>query len=327
MKRDTLGTGRNHLIAQRKIIVWAAAVFLFLAGCQKLPSLKPTPTPTPMVERKLSVGGMDRSYLLYIPAKARAAASVPVVLVLHNSGSTPEAIAKITGFNGKADAEGFVVVYPRGTPSQQVTDKFWWNSGLCCGLAQKNKVDDVAFIRALLADLATVVPVDGRRIFAAGLYTGALMSYRLGCEMADRIAAVGAVAGTQNVETCRPAQPVSIIDIHGTADAVVPYAGGVGTSMKNFSFASVKDTIDFWITADQCPGTVVREESGPVVHEAYSPCSDGAAVELYTIQDGAHVWPGGTQTGTRVAKSPSTINATNIIWDFFLNHPKPEHAS
>ena len=280
-----------------------------------------------MVERKLSVGGLDRSYLIYIPAKARAAASVPVVLVFHSSGSTPEAIAKTTGFNDKADTEGFVVVYPRGTPTKQVADKFWWNGGLCCGAAQKNQVDDVAFVRALLDDLATVVPVDGRRIFATGLYTGALMSYRLGCEMADRIAAVGAVAGTQNVETCRPAQPISIVDIHGTADAVVPYGGGVGNSVKNFSFASVKDTIDFWVTADQCPGTVTREESGPVVHETYSPCSDGTAVELYTIQDGGHTWPGGMQTGTRVAKSASSLNATSILWGFFLSHPKPEHVS
>lgn len=314
-------------MGRRKIILWGAAVFLFLTGCQKIQAPRATATPTPMVERTLSAGEIGRSYLLYIPAKARAAASVPVVLVIYSSGSTPEDVAKMTGFNEKADTEGFVVVYPRGTPGKVTADRFLWNGGLCCGAAQKNKIDDVAFIRALLDDLATVVPVDGRRVFAVGWYTGALMSYRLGCEMADRLAVVGAVAGTQNVETCRPDQPVSIIDIHGTADAVIPYAGGVGKSIKNFSFASVKDTIDFWITADQCPGTVTREASGPVVHEAYSPCSDGTAVELYTIQDGGHAWPGGTQTGTRVAKSTSSLNATDILWNFFLNHPKPEHAS
>jgi polyhydroxybutyrate depolymerase len=306
------------------------SIFLVLAGCQSTPSPKRTRMSTPlaeqtqtvggtesMAERTVSAGGRERSYLLYIPAKARTAVSVPVVLVFHDSGSQPEIIAAVTGFNTKADAEGFVVVYPRGTSNRQAPLRFSWNGGLCCGSAQKDNIDDVGFLRVLLDDLAGVVSVDMRRIFATGMYNGALMSYRLGCEMADRIAAIGPVSGTQNLPACRPNQPVSVVHFHGTADPVAPYDGGIGKWSKNLSFTSVEDTIKFWVTADQCPGTVTREESGPIVHESYAPCSNGTAVELYTIQDGTHTWPGGAQG----------IFTTDILWDFFVKHPKPENIS
>jgi polyhydroxybutyrate depolymerase len=325
-----------------KTAFWCFAAFLLLAGCQKAasptPALGLTPSkssresPVPggesaLEERQVSVGQTTRSYLFYVPAKARTAVSVPVILVFHGGGSQPETIAGITGFNSKADSEGFVAVYPRGTGTKPTADRFGWNGGLCCGPAQKNNVDDVAFIRTLLDDLARTLPVDEHRIFATGLDVGALMTYRLACEMADRIAAIGPVAGTQNTADCRPSQPVSIVEFHGTADSSMPYTGGVGQGTSKFSYTSVKDSIGFWLTADQCPPTVVREESGPVVHEKYSPCSNGSAVELYTIQDGTHNWPGEAMAGTRVAQATRDLNATDILWDFFVNHPKPEHAS
>jgi polyhydroxybutyrate depolymerase len=315
------------MAVRHKTALWWFAAFLLLAACQKAPAPKVTPTSAPLEERTVSVSGMDRSYSIYLPVKARTSDSVPVILVFHGWGNHPENIAKITGFNRKADAEGFVVVYPRGTASKQAADRFGWNGGLCCGPAQKNNIDDVAFIRALLDDLARTLPVDTRRIFATGLDAGALMTYRLACEMADRIAAIGPVAGTQNVSDCRPSQPVSIIHFHGTADISIPYTGGPGNGSGKFSYASVKDSIGFWLTADQCPSTVQRDESGPVVHEKYSPCSNGTAVELYTIQDGTHNWPGGSVAGTRVAQATKDLNATDILWDFFVQHPKPAPSS
>ncbi len=314
------------MVFRRTTALGWAAIFLLLAGCQKIPSANITLTPTPLEEHPLTVGGTERSYLIYVPAKARTSDSVPVVLVFHAGGTQPGMIAKITGFNLKADAEGFVVVYPRGTATNKTGDRFGWNGGLCCGPAQKDNVDDVAFIRALLDDVGRSLPVDEHRIFATGLDAGALLSYRLACEMADRIAAIGAVAGTQNTADCRPSQPVSIVDFHGTSDVSIPYTGGVGQGASKFSYASVKDSIGFWLTADQCPPTVVREESGPVVHEKYGPCSNGSAVELYTIQDGSHNWPGGLMAGTRVAEATRELNATDILWNFFASHPKPTQA-
>jgi poly(3-hydroxybutyrate) depolymerase len=135
------------IIRYKPFLGWIS-IFLLLTSCQNTPSSKTTYASKPFAERTLTVGGVEsmtertlsmggkkRSYLIYVPAKARTAVSVPVVLVFHDNGSQPEIIAAVTGFNSKADAEGFVVVYPRGTTNRQAPKRFSGNGGLCCGSA------------------------------------------------------------------------------------------------------------------------------------------------------------------------------------------------
>ncbi|MGB7538088.1 MAG: PHB depolymerase family esterase [Anaerolineales bacterium] len=276
-----------------------------------------------MVERMVVVGGVERSYLLYVPEIIRDAPAVPVVLVFHGGLGRPENMPDVTRFNTLADAEGFAVAYPRGTSRVEGVELDTWNGGLCCGWAQVNNVDDVGFIRTLLDDLSGVVAVDPRRIFAAGLSNGAIFSYRLACEMADRIAAIGPVSGTQNVSECHPSQPVSVIHFHGTADRMVPLEGGYGEGASGFSFAPVKDSIGFWIEADRCSAMADREQTGSVTHEAHSDCADGAAVESYIIEGGTHGWPGGSRYAPGAEDPSNAIDATAVMWEFFKAHPKP----
>ena len=179
---------------QRRLALYTIGAVL-LAGCRFPASPKSPPDTTPLVERTVNVAGMERSYLLYVPEKSRNAPVVPVVLVFHGGLGRPENMPDVTRFNTLADTEGFVVAYPRGTSRVEGVELDTWNGGLCCGWAQANNVNDVGFIRALLDDLASVVAVDARRIFATGLSNGAIFSYRLACEMADRIAAIGPVSG------------------------------------------------------------------------------------------------------------------------------------
>jgi polyhydroxybutyrate depolymerase len=279
-----------------------------------------------MVGRTVSVGGIKRSYLLYVPEKVRGAPSVPVVLVFHGGLGRPENMPDVTGFNALADTEGFAVVYPRGTSRIEGVELDTWNGGLCCGWAQANNVDDVGFIRALLDDLSGAVNVDPRRIFAAGLSNGAIFSYRLACEMADRIAAIGPVSGTQNVAECHPSQPVSVIHFHGTADRNVPLEGGYGEGVSGFSFAPVADSINFWAQADRCTAKAERELTGPVLHEVHAPCAAGTAVELYIIDGGPHGWPGGVAYAPGAEEPSKAIDATAVMWEFFKAHPMPETA-
>jgi polyhydroxybutyrate depolymerase len=294
-----------------------------LSGCRFPFFPKTTSDSYPMVERTVAVGGTERSYLLYIPEKARGEPAVPVVLVFHGGLGRPENMPETTGFNPLADREGFVVAYPRGTSRSDAVEMDTWNGGLCCGYAQENDVDDVGFVRVLLDDLSKVVSADPRRIYAAGLSNGAILSYRLACELSDRIAAIGPVSGTQNIASCKPSHPVSVIHFHGTADAMVPYRGGYGNGVSGVSFVSVGETIEFWIRSDGCPQTAAREETGTLIHDAYAPCADGAAVELYTIKEWPHRWPGGRRTAT--AESPTVaVDATALMWEFFKRHPMPE---
>ena len=150
------------------------------------------------------------------------------------------------------------------------------------------------FFRQLIKDLTTIITVDPKHIYATGLSNGTIMSYRLACELADQIAAIAPVAGTQNIDACQPGQPVSVIHFHGTADTHAPYDGGVGLkSLPTLNHTPVKDSIAFWVNQDGCPAHPATEHSGYIIHNSYTPCQQGTAVELYTIEGGRHTWPGG----------------------------------
>ncbi|OGO48015.1 MAG: hypothetical protein A2Z30_01750 [Chloroflexi bacterium RBG_16_64_43] len=267
--------------------------------------------------------GRDRSYALHVPAGLDAAQPVALVLAFHGGLGTASYMPALTGFSRKADREGFLVAYPNGTGA--LDDRlFTWNGGTCCGYATRENVDDTGFVRAVIDDIASRLPVDPRRIFATGISNGGILSYRLACEMADRVAAIGSVAGTQNLPGCAPSAPVSILHIHGTADQHLPFEGGVGPeSLAGVDFASVADSINFWQRADQCPAEAMIAVSGIVTHTTYAPCAAGSAVELYAIEGGGHAWPGGIAAWQGGDPPPMELNATDVLWSFFAAHPKP----
>jgi polyhydroxybutyrate depolymerase len=183
----------------------------------------------------------------------------------------------------------------------------------------------VGFVRALIAEVQSNYNIDPKRIYATGMSNGAIMSYRLACEASDIFAAVAPVAGTQNYPRCNPVQPVSVIHFHGTDDGHVGYDGGAGPdSLVDVPFTSVKDSIDFWLNVDQCDRTAHTESFEDIQHDVYSNCAYETAVELYTVVDGKHAWPGGNGPAWPGGDEPThSISATEIIWDFFAAHPKP----
>jgi hypothetical protein len=119
--------------------------------------------------------GLKRSALVHIPASADLAARTPLVLNFHGLTSNPEQQVFFSGMNAKADAEGFILVYPAGVQSS-------WNAGACCGAAIDQNIDDVGFVRALVAQLSATLCIDERRIYATGMSNGGFMSHRLACE-------------------------------------------------------------------------------------------------------------------------------------------------
>ena len=177
----------------------------------------------------------------------------------------------------------------------------------------------------MLADIESSYKVDRKRIYATGLSNGGIFSYRLACDASDIFAAIAPVSGTLNVSPCEPKEPVSVIHFHGTADEHVPYNGGVGDkSLADVPFTSVKDSIDFWVKFDQCAAAPQTEKFSDIQHDVYSKCANGTAVELYTILDGKHAWPGASGPAGPGGDQPTqSISATQLMWDFFTAHPKP----
>ena len=169
--------------------------------------------------RTVKTEGRERSYQIHIPAKYDSKSPLPVVLALHGAAMNGPMMAAFCGLNKKADEAGFITVYPNGTGIGIFPI---WNAG---GITTKDLTDDVAFIRALLDDLARVLKVDSKRVFATGMSNGAMMCYRLAAELSDRIAAIAPVAGTMAIEKANPTRPVPIIHFHGTADTFVPFNG------------------------------------------------------------------------------------------------------
>ncbi len=272
----------------------------------------------------LTYGGLERTYLLHVPASYNRNKATALVLDFHGGGGNANSQMRTSAFSGLADEKGFLVAYPNGTG--RLEDKLLtWNGGTCCGYAVTNQIDDVGFVRALVAEVQSKYNIDPKRIYATGLSNGAIFSYRLACDASDLFAAVAPVAGTLNYLRCNPSQPVSVIHFHGTDDTHVGYNGGTGPdSLTNVPFASVKDSIDFWLNADQCPKQTQSESFKDIQHDIYSGCASGTAIELYTIVGGKHAWPGSQGPAWFGGDEPAqSISATQLIWDFFAAHPKP----
>jgi polyhydroxybutyrate depolymerase len=160
-------------------------------------------------------------------------------------------------------------------------------------------------------------------MYAAGMSNGGLLAQRLGCEAADLFAAIAPVAGTLNLSPCTPSQPVAVIEFHGDADQHIPYTGGYGPeSLTQVNFASVEESVAFWVGNNACSPAPYTETHADIRHDTWDGCQHGAAVELYTILGGGHAWPGG-QGGRPGADQPTqTISASEIIWQFFQDHPR-----
>ena len=240
---------------------------------------------------------------------------MPVVLVLHGATQSAAGVARMSGMSRMADRENFLAVYPTGTSRLGLAPT--WNAGNCCGYALKNNVDDIGFLRALLNRLQTDYAVDPKRIYATGISNGAMMSYRAACELSDQIAAVAPVEGAQNVP-CHPSSPVSVIVFHGTADRLVPFEGGASPFQLDprRSDTPVLLTVAFWAKQDGCSMPPKHEETPELHIDTYSGCATGTAVALYVIRGGHHIWPGVRMSGNHVP-------ATEIMWRFFVQHPKP----
>ena len=302
---------------------WFAHPALMLACGMLLAAAGPATGREAPMRQTLVHDGMVRSYLLRIPpGRARAATAMPLVILLHGGGGNAEHGEAMSGFTPKGAREGFIVAYPDG--SGRMKDKLLtWNAGHCCGHAMQNRIDDVGFIGALIDRLIRDYPVDPKRIYVTGISNGGMMAHRLGSELSHRITAIAPVAAAVFGDEKMAARPVSALMINGMLDRSVPYQGGApgGRFPDAWDGMPVKPALaqaEFWAQANRCSGNPVKREQGAIMHWQYE-CPSGTAVELLLLADTGHAWPGG-QRGRRNADDPgSSLNATDVIWEFFRN--------
>ena len=271
--------------------------------------------------------GRARKYFVHVPVGYDSTKQWPLVLVLHGGGGNGSKVADLTGFSARADADGFIVAYPDAVNGH-------WNDGRAVRRfkSQREGIDDVAFVAALIDRFESDLGADPKRVYVTGMSNGAMMCHRLACELSDRIAAIAPVAGTlpeNMLDASKPSRPVSVLLINGTADPLVPYdGGGVGLVAKRGEVISAPRTAAFWAGLDGCsarPGQAQVLDVDPkdgmrVVVESFGLGRDSSEVLLYTVEGGGHTWPSGGRRNPQFGKTARDINATEVIWDFFRRH-------
>ncbi len=261
-------------------------------------------------------GGLTRNYRLYKHAGYSGNVAVPLVLNLH--GYTSNALEQefYGDFRAIADTAKFLIVHPNGTLDAQ--GEGFWNS-----IGGTSTVDDVAFLSNLIDTLKTLYNIDPQRIYSTGMSNGGFMSYSLACELSDKIAAIASVTGSMtqaNFNACSPTRPVPVMEIHGNADAVVPYDGN-----PLLSFVSTPNVVSKWVDLNNCAATPVftavpninTTDGCTAEHYFYGGGDQGSTVEHYKIIGGGHTWPGAFfNTGV----TNKDINASVLIWRFFRQY-------
>jgi polyhydroxybutyrate depolymerase len=306
----------------RGVVAGLAAVLLLgVTACGREPR-RGDPDPRPSegaltAEYSLTVDGRERHYRVHSPG---GATGKPVVIFLHGGGGTGELFARVSKMDTVADEGGFVVVYPDG--NGRLGDKLLtWNAGDCCAYAKDQNIDDVAFVESLIDDVTQRFKTGD--VFVTGFSNGAMMTYRLGCELADRIAAIAVVSGAMNLDTCAPSRQLPVLIMHGTADTAVPYDGGPSSAefptAGTWTNRSVQYAVDFWTKHNACRATPentdAEETDGEVTRKSYQ-CAE--PVTLYTIDGGGHGWPGGVKARPNaVEPTPPRPDASRVIWEFF----------
>ena len=217
-----------------------------------------------------------------------------------------------------------MVVYPRG--SEGAAGLTWHPSGT----KSARLIDDIGFVRVLVADLCAHYDVDARRIYATGFSIGGSLVYDLACACSNEMAAVAVVSGAMTSDHCRPTRPVPLLHIHGTRDKRVPLEGGRGIETRRAGdWHPVRQAIDRWRAINGCIEAPQVQRMGRLGVTGYR--SAGAAdVELWLVEGIGHVWPGGrrkTEAAEELAmpstkEKPAAFAATPAIWTFFAAHPQ-----
>jgi polyhydroxybutyrate depolymerase len=281
-------------------------------------------------------GGRTRSYSLHVPPGAPGREPLALVLSFHGGAGTGARHEETVRLRPKADEKGFLLVTPEGTGPRPGTLQTW-NAGNCCGYARDRNVDDVGFVRDLIDAVQAQACVDPKRVYATGFSNGSMLSHRLGCELADRIAAIAPVGGgigdmdmdatpPGKLFECRPSRPVPVFAIHGNEDGCYPFVGGAGNGLSGETKIGIRDSMSRWTAINRCsPKTWISHESGAAKCMSWAGCA--AETTLCTIADGGHAWPGTPARATfgilfcgggLVSRD---LKATDAIWNFFATHP------
>jgi len=276
-----------------------------------VPTLLPVSTSVPAPDLLA-----DRPFDVVVPTAYDGSTPMPLVVLLHGLGITGAMQENFFRFQDLADSRGFLMVSPDGTRNADGSP-FWNATDACCG--SDASVDDSSYLAAVIERVQADYVVDAQRVFLIGYSNGGFMSYRMACDHAEVIAAIVSINAASFLDRaqCTPADPVSVVEIHGTDDETIAYGGGTFAGTQH---PSARQTVAQWADYNECQGAPTVTEATLDLDRAlagketnvlrYDPCAPGGAAELWTIMGGEHV------------PELSSSFSEEVI-DFLLAHPKP----
>ncbi|MES2797198.1 MAG: PHB depolymerase family esterase [Bacteroidota bacterium] len=300
------------------------ALLQVASSCKQKNYDSPIPKTSLRQEGNLTVDNRIRYYLLNLPPNFNEGSDFSLVIALHGGGGKSTQMETDYLLTEKANAANFAIVYPEGVKSDGILKLQTWNAGTCCDYAVENKIDDVKFISLLIDEILKKYPkINPKKVYATGMSNGAMLCYKLACELSNKIAVIAPVAGTMATnERCNPARAMPMLIIHSKLDTKVPYSGGTG--IFGYYFPPVENGINNWLFNNNCKSdskTIKNYEKYTLT--SWGNCTDNSTIEFYFTNDGGHSWPGGLHN-REVADEPSkAFIANDIIWEFFKKHQLP----
>jgi polyhydroxybutyrate depolymerase len=315
-----------------KNILKYLVALLIIISCKKsnVDIVSTTPIVTPVVDNPASqtsiditVDGLLRNFILYLPIGYNNSGKMPVIIVMHGGSGTASGMITLADFRSIADRDKVILVYPTGTQTS-------WNDGRPTAANLAN-VNDVNFISQICTYIIANKSADATKIYATGISNGGFMASRLACELSDKIAAIAAVAGSMeqntvsvNCNTNGRAMPAMYIQ--GTTDPLVSFNGGVMTVGAGGTILSHVQAISKWITINNCVTPVVTTDVPDIANDGttikqrvYAGGNNGSEVVSYVVTNGGHTWPQGYQylAEAIIGKTSLDMNANEVIWQFF----------
>lgn len=274
-----------------------------------------------LVKQSIQAQGVQREFFLYRPSGSPPAGGWPLVIALHGGQGNGQQMADQTGFNDVASRYRFMVAYPNSVK--------YWNDGR---QDTASNVNDVAFIAQLIDHLVRTAQANAKRVYVTGISNGGMMTYRLACELNDRITGFAPVAASFPVDyfrNCKPNRAVPIMIFNSPDDGFMPWNGGeIRHSEKRGvggNVIPVSDSVDFWKAQNRCSAsrlaqTIDNNRADGTAVKVYDFANCAAPMQFLVIEGGGHVWPGITSEGViqrrLVGKSTEEIKGSEVIWQY-----------
>jgi polyhydroxybutyrate depolymerase len=268
------------------------------------------------------IDGHKRVVVVHVPTNYTSSKGVALVLNLHGSGSTALAQELFSGMDATSDHDTFIVAYPQGLiPSGTGFDWNVPNVPLIGGAyPPKDSANDVTFLVDLVSVLESKYCIDRNEVYATGMSGGGRMASQLGCDASGLFAAVAPVAGLRFPSPCPATRAVPVVAFHGTADPIDPYKGN-GQAYWTYS---VKVAASLWAGQDKCTSPASVHQHRGYTLTAYTQCTGGSAVDLYSLKGEGHEWPGGPTVSPLVTDvlgpQSNAVSANDVMWSFFMKH-------